>query len=91
MSITLSIKDDLMLDERLKAKEIYLFLHLVRLCNEDGIINLSLVELMKETRLTNKRKLIEYIGNLESYEYLERLESLDRKSVFKLNRFTYHK
>ncbi|WP_394884757.1 hypothetical protein [Clostridium butyricum] len=48
MSNSIAIKEDLLLDKNLKPQEVYLFLHLIRLCDKQtGIITISGVELMK--------------------------------------------
>lgn len=74
MDLTLSIKDDLLLDDRLKLQEVYLFMHLVRLCDrKTGELNISALELMEQVRFTNKSLLLGYLKTLIEYNYIERL------------------
>lgn len=91
MSVYLSIKDSLLLDDRLKAKELYLFLHMIRLCNSDSIVNLTLDDLMKETKLTNRMKLIEYLKSLEECGYIVKIDNIERKSAYQVNSECYFK
>ena len=76
MDLTLSIKDNLLLDDRLKPQEVYLFMHLVRLCDrKTGELNISALELMEQTRFTNKSLMLGYIKKLIECNYVERLEN----------------
>ena len=94
MDLTLSIKDNLLLDDRLKPQEVYLFMHLVRLCDrKTGELNISALELMEQTRFTNKSLMLGYIKKLiecnvstrplhvvERY-YVKRYAMLDQKRL----------
>lgn len=92
MSNSIAIKEELLLDKRLKPQEVYLFLHLIRLCDKQtGIITISGVDLMKETRMTNKGIMLGYINSLVDNGYIERLEKVDKKSTYKVNREQYFK
>ncbi|KQB77665.1 hypothetical protein [Clostridium butyricum] len=92
MSNSIAIKEDLLLDKNLKPQEVYLFLHLIRLCDKQtGIITISGVELMKETRMTNKGIMLGYVNSLVDNGYIERLEKVDKKSTYKVNREHYFK
>ena len=92
MSNTMAIKEDLLLDENLKPQEVYLFLHLIRLCDkETGIITISGAELMQETRMTNKGIMLGYINTLVNNGYIERLEKINKKSTYKVNREQFFK
>lgn len=92
METTLCIKDSLLLDERLKPNEIYIFMQLVRLCDrETGLLNISALDLMKECRATNKQRLLNYLKNLAEYNYIERLENENKKAVYKVNREYFYK
>ena len=88
----LFIRDELLVDERLKPQEVFLFMHLVRLCDkETGLVNISAMDLMKETRFTNKGMLLSYVKSLCDFGYIERLENVDKKAVYKLKREYYFK
>lgn len=92
MNTNLTIKDDLLLDERLKPQEIYLFLQLVRLCDEEtGVLNISAVDLMKETRFTNKGLLLGYMKTLISAGYVARLENVEKKATYQISKEHYFK
>lgn len=92
MDVTLSIKDDLLLDDRLKPQEVYLFMQLIRLCDRrSGELNISASELMKETRFTNKSLMLGYLKTLIQCNYIDRLENLNKKAVYKLNRECFYK
>lgn len=92
MDITLSIKDNLLLDDRLKPQEVYLFMQLVRLCDRTtGELNISASELMEETRFTNKSLMLGYLKTLIQCNYIDRLENLNKKAVYKVNRGCFYK
>ncbi|KAI3350115.1 hypothetical protein FDB55_03290 [Clostridium botulinum] len=92
MSNTIAIKEDLLLDKNLKPQEICLFLHLIRLCDRDtGIITISGVELMQEARMTNKGRMIRYLNNLIENRYIDKLENINKKSTYKINREHFFK
>ncbi|MDU2265442.1 MULTISPECIES: hypothetical protein [Clostridium] len=92
METTLCIKDSLLLDDRLKANEVFVFLQLVRLCDrETGILNISAKDLMTECRATNKQRLLNYLKNLAECNYIERLENENKKAVYKVNREYFYK
>lgn len=92
MSNSIAIKEDLLLDENLKPQEVYLFLHLIRLCdNQTGIITISGAELMQETRMTNKGIMLGYINSLVTNGYIERLVKINKKSTYKVNREQFFK
>lgn len=92
METTLCIKDSLLLDDRLKPQEVFLFMQLVRLCNrETGILNISALELMEETRLTNKGMMLGYLKTLIECNYIERLENENKKATYKVNREYFYK
>ena len=59
-------------DDRLKPQEVYLLLHLIDLCNENGEIVISSKELMTKTRFTNKSMLIRYLDSLISNNYIKK-------------------
>lgn len=89
---SIAIKEDLLLDKNLKPQEVYLFLHMVRLCDKDtGIVTISGAELMQETRMTNKGIMLGYITSLVEAGYLERLEKINKKSTYKVNREQFFK
>lgn len=92
MDITLSIKDDLLLDDRLKPQEVYLFMQLVRLCDRTtGELNISALELMEQTRFTNKSLMLGYIKTLIECKYIDRLENKNKKAVYKVKRECFFK
>ena len=78
-------------DERLKAPQGYFLIQLIRLANRDGIVNLSIVKIMEELKMTNKAQIIRYLKELISYGYIEKLESEDRTASYKLNREIFYK
>lgn len=88
---TIAIKSNLINDDRLKVQDIYLFLHMIDLADADGVVVASGRELMEKTRLTNKAMMLSYINDLIDAGYLERLETVDRKNSYKLNRMCYFK
>lgn len=92
MSNTIAIKEDLLLDSNLKPQEIVLFLHLVRICDKQtGIITISGADLMRESRMTNKGRMLTYLGNLINHGYIEKLENINKKSTYKVNREHFFK
>lgn len=92
MSNTIAIKEDLLLDTNLKPQELVLFLHLVRLCDKDtGILTISGAELMRESRMTNKGRMLAYLGNLTNYGYIDKLENINKKSTYKVNKQHFFK
>ena len=92
MNLTLSIKDDLLLDDRLKPQEVYLFLQLVRLCDKKtGELNISALELMEQTRFTNKSLMLGYIKTLVECNYIDRLENINKKAVYRVKREYFFK
>lgn len=92
MSNSIAIKDDLLLDKNLKPQEVYLFLHLIRLCNKQtGIVTISGADLMKETRMTNKGIMLGYVSTLVNTGYIERLEKVNKKSTYRVNKEKFFK
>ena len=92
MSNTIAIKEDLLLDKNLKPQEVVLFLHLVRICDKDtGIITISGADLMRESRMTNKGRMLTYLGNLINNGYIDKLENINKKSTYKVNREHFFK
>lgn len=92
MSNSIAIKEDLLLDEKLKSQELCLFLQLIRLCDkETGIINISASELMEESRMTNKGRMLKYINNLVEYGYIDRLENINKKSTYRVSKEHFFK
>lgn len=92
MEQTLCIKDSLLLDENLKAYDVFIFMQLVRLCNkEDSILTISAVDLMKETRSTNKGILLNSLKKLAELNYIDRLDNIDKKATYKINKEYYFK
>ena len=92
MNNTIAIKEDLLLDRNLKPQEVFLFLQLVRLCDrETGVITISGAELMQESRMTNKGRMLNYLGNLINSGYIEKLENINKKSTYKVNREHFFK
>lgn len=92
MDLTLSIKDKLLLDDRLKPQEAYLFMHLVRLCDRETCeLNISALELMEETRFTNKSLMLGYLKTLTECSYIQRLENLNKKAVYRVKREFFYK
>lgn len=92
MSNSIAIKEDLLLDERLKSQELSLFLQLIRLCDkETGIITISAAELMRESRMTNKGRMLKYINNLIEYGYIDKLENINKKSTYRVHREHFFK
>lgn len=92
METTLCIKDSLLIDERLKPQEVFLFMQLVRLCDKDtGILNISAKDLMTQTRMANKTRMLSYLKNLTDCNYIDRLENENKKAVYKVNREYFYK
>lgn len=92
METTLCIKDSLLTDNKLKPQEVFLFMQLVRLCDKDtGIINISAIELMEESRLTNKGMMLTYLKTLIEFKYIERLENENKKATYKVNKKYFYK
>ena len=92
MSNSIAIKEDLILDQNLKPQEVYLLLHLIRLCDKaTGIVTISGADLMQETRMTNKGIMLGYINTLVHEGYIERLEKINKKSTYKINKEHFFK
>lgn len=91
MNKYITIKEELLLDDNLKPQEVYLFLQLVRLCDEAGQLNISAAELMKETRFTNKGLLLGYLKTLIDQSYIKRLDNIDKKAVYQIDCEMYFK
>lgn len=92
MSNSIAIKEDLLLDEKLKSQELCLLLQLIRLCDKaTGIITISAADLMKESRMTNKGRMLKYINNLIEYGYIDRLENINKKSTYRVRREHFFK
>ena len=92
MNVSLSIKEDFLLDSRLKPQEVYLFMQLVRLCDRStGKLNISAIELMEETRFTNKSLMLGYLKTLIKCNYVDRLENTNKKAMYKVNREWFYK
>ncbi len=92
MSDSIAIKESLLLDENLKSQELCLFLQLIRLCDKQtGIITISAADLMKESRMTNKGRMLKYINKLIEYKYIDRLENVNKKSSYRVHREYFFK
>ena len=67
-------------------------MHLVRICDKQtGIITISGADLMRESRMTNKGRMLTYLGNLINNGYIEKLENINKKSTYKVNREHFFK
>lgn len=91
MSDFISINLKVLSDERLKAPQGYFFIQLIRLANKDGLLSISINNLMEELKMTNKAQVIRYIKELISYGYLEKLETEERTASYKINRDMFYK
>lgn len=92
MGNSIAIKDDLLLDKNLKAQEVFLFLHLVRLCDKTtGILTISGADLMTETRMTNKARMLRYLNTLIENRYIDKLDNINKKSTYKIHKEHFFK
>lgn len=92
LNTNLTIKDNLLLDDRLRPQEIYLFLQLIRLCDSDtSTLTISAADLMKETRFTNKSLMLGYLKTLIQAGYIVRLDNVEKKATYKISNEHYFK
>ena len=89
--MNITIKDNMLKDNRLKPQEVYLFLQMVRMCDERSILNISGKDLMDETRIKNKTVLLGYLKNLIECAYVSRLENVNKKATYQINKQEYFK
>lgn len=89
--MNITIKDNMLKDNRLKPQEVYLFLQMVRMCDERSILNISGKDLMDETRIKNKTVLLGYLKNLIECGYVSRLENVNKKATYQINKQEYFK
>ena len=82
---------DIIKDERLNASTLALFIYLATETDKDGILVASGEELKVIGRNKDLQTLLSRINILEEYGYLERLDKVNRKSCYKLNRNFYYK
>lgn len=91
MNVTISIKDDMLNDDRLKAQHVYTFLQLVKIANDGGIAIVSGKELMDLVKCKDLETVLKYIKVLIDAEYVTKLEPINRKSAYQLNKYCYWK
>jgi len=82
---------DIVKDKRLNASTLALFIYLATETDKDGILVASGEELKAIGRNKDLQTLLSRINTLEEYGYLERLDKVNRKSCYKLNRNFYYK
>ncbi|MGG5460291.1 hypothetical protein [Clostridium sp. B9] len=82
MSITINEE---ILNSNLKAQHVYTFLQLVNK-SENGIVTLSGKELMDLVKCKNKETVLGYLNILIENGYISKLEPIDRKNTFQLNK-----
>lgn len=91
MNNFICINDNIVLDENIGTKELYLFMRLVSLASKEGYIEISLDELMKNTKYKNRAMICKYLSTLKENGYITKVESESRKSAYKLNRNMFYK
>lgn len=89
--MNITIRDEMLKDKRLKPQEVYLFLQMVRLCDERSILNISGKDLMDETRIKNKTVLLGYVKNLIDCGYVSRLENINKKATYQISNQNFFK
>lgn len=82
---------DIINDDRLNASTLALFIYLAKEADKEGILVASGEELKVIGRNKDLQTLLSRINTLEEYGYLERLDKVNRKSCYKLNRNFYYK
>lgn len=85
------IDTDIIKDERINGNTLALFIYMATEADRQGIVVLSGEELKVVARNKDLQTLLDRINTLEAYGYLERLDKVNRKSCYKLNRNYYHK
>ena len=82
---------DIIKDKRINASMLALFIYLATEADKDGILIASGEELKVIGRNKDLQTLLSRINTLEECGYLERLDKVNRKSCYKLNRNFYYK
>lgn len=82
---------DIIKDERLNGNTLALFIYMASEADKEGVVVLSGEELKGVARNKDLQTLLDRINTLQEYGYLERMDKVNRKSCYKLNRNYYYK
>lgn len=82
---------DIIKDRRLNGNTLALFIYLASITDKDGVVVISGEELKYLANNKDLQTLLSRINTLEKYGYLERLDKVNRKSCYKLNRNFFYK
>lgn len=82
---------DIIKDRRLNGNTLALFIYLASITDKDGTVVISGEELKELANNKDLQTLLSRINTLEEYGYLERLDKVNRKSCYKLNRNFFYK
>ena len=85
----ISLKKGIIKDKNLKPQEIYLLLHLINLCDENGELSISVKNLMNEVRFSNRAMTIKYLDNLAANNYIEKILGIGVNNKYKINKEIY--
>lgn len=91
MNHTICINDKVLEDENIRGQHLYLFLQLVKLADEDGVVIFTLTDLIKILKTNNKTTILGYLKVLMENGYITKLDFTDKKSTYKLNKEYYYK
>lgn len=82
---------DIIKDDRLNGNTLALFIYLASEADKDGIVVLSGEELKEVARNKDLQTLLNRINVLEEMGYIKRMEKVNRKSCYKINKNYYYK
>lgn len=88
--MSICLNEIILTDDKIKAQHLYTFLQLINI-SEDGIVTISMRDLMSLVKCKDKETVLKYIDILIEAGYIEKLNPINRKSTYKLNRQYYYK
>lgn len=91
MNHTIGINDKVLDDVNIRGQHLYLFLQLVKLADEDGVVIFTLTDLIRILKTNNKTTILGYLKVLMENGYITKLDFTDKKSTYKLNKEYYYK